>query len=528
MSDNTSEIIKNGFGKENKKIILLLLPIGIISFLIKGYYFEPEISLNFDSLKYFFYATDISILGHLPNNYFLANNLWPIFLSVFFQLFQFENTIQYMDLQKQLSMILSTITIIPIYFLCRKFFKPKYSIIGALIFALEPRLIHNSMLGISESLYILLGTITLLFFLSSNKKLVYFSFLFVGLTTLVRAEGQMIFFAISIAFFIKFRKEKLVIPKYLLALGIFALIVTPMLTYQLGIEDNDTIFGRAAGTISYHIQDPSETDGGSGLPFFIKGIENFSKFFIWDLIPIFILFVPIGILYFFKKIDFKKLTLILCGFSISIPAFYAYSIPLLDTRYLFMLYPIFCVISLFTIQKFSEHFTKNNIILGLIIIVIFVSSSIFMELKPVDNFQKFESYQILKEIVKEPKVMNLFYPEDDYLQSAVLPEKWSNFKNLFSIERTDEHDIKNSISNPITIISTNGYNSIEDYIKENTNLTHIYTDQKTERPDFLKGIFENENKYKFLIKDYDSREFGYNYHVKIFRIDKWKNDNYGK
>jgi len=520
MSDNLTKIIERGLYKENIKILSLLIPISIISFLIKSYYFEPEVSLTFDSLGYFFYAADISILSHLPENYFIANNLWPIFLSIFFQLFQFENTIQYMDLQKQLSMILSTITIIPIYLLCRKFFKPKYSIIGALIFALEPRLIHNSMLGISESLYILLGTMTLLFFLSSNKKLVYLSFLFAGLTTLTRAEGQMIFFAISIIFFIQFRKEKLVIPKYILALGIFALAVAPMLSYQLGIEETDSIFGRAANTISYHTQDPSETDGGSGLPFLIQGIENFSKFFVWDLIPIFILFVPIGILYLFKKIDLKKLTLILCGFSLSIPAFYAYSIPLLDTRYLFMLYPIFCVISLFTIQKFSEHFTKNNIVLGLIIIGIFVSSSLFMELKPTDNFQKLETYQITKEIVKEPKVINSLYPEDRYFEASILPEKWDDFKKLFQSDRVKGESTRNSILNPITVISTDGYVTIEDFIKENPNLTHIYIDHKSTRPEFLRHIFENEDQYDFLVKEFDSKDFEYNYHVKLFRIDK--------
>lgn len=425
-----------------------------------------------------------------------------------------------MDLQKQLSMILSTITIIPIYFLCRKFFKPKYSIIGALFFALEPRLIYNSMLGISESLYILLGTMTLLLFLNSNKKLVYLSFLFAGLTTLTRAEGQMIFFAITIIFFIQFRKDKIVIPKYLLALGIFVLTIAPMLSYQLGIADNDSIFSRTAITISYHMQDPIKTDGGSGLPFFIQGIENFSKFFIWDLIPIFILFVPIGILYLFKKINFGKLTLILCGFSISIPAFYAYSIPLLDTRYLFMLYPIFCVISLFTIQKFSDHFTKKNTILCLIIIGIFVSSSIFMELKPIDNFQKLETYQIAKEIVKEPKIMNSLYPEDRYLEVSVLPEKWDDFKNLFLGERVKGQSIRSSILNPITIIPTDDYISIKDYINENPNLTHIYIDHKPERPEFLRHIFENEDQYDFIVKEFDSKDFGYNYHVKIFRIDK--------
>lgn len=504
----------------NKKFLYLLIPIGIISFLIRIYYFELGIPLTFDSLGYFFYASDIIVLGHLPENYSLANNLWPIFLSSIFELFQFENTIQYMDLQKQFSVILSSITIIPIYFISRKFFEPKYSIVAALIFALEPRLIQNSIVGIIEPLYILLGTMTLLFFLSSNKKFVYLSFLFSALTAMTRSEGQILFFIISIMFFIRFRKERLVVPKYLIGFGIFVLVLAPMISYQMEITGNDSIFGRATNTISYHTQDPTETDGESGIPFFIRGIENFSKFFVWDLIPIFIFFVPLGIFYLFKKLDFRKLTLILCGIGISIPAFYAYSIPLLDTRYLFMLYPIFCIISIFTIKKFSTYFKRENIIIILIIIGIVLSSLIFLELKPINNFQKLEANQIAMEIVKEPRIMNSFYPEDQYLEPAILPEKWEDFKNLFLMERIDGRSIRNSISNPITIIPTDEYFSIETYINENPDLTHIYVDEKNERPQFLRDIFENENKYKFLIKEFDSKELGYNFHVKIFRINK--------
>ena len=178
--------LKPQFFNQNKKYLSLLLLIGIISYLVRSYYFEPEVFLAFDSLGYFFYAADITVLGHLPENYTLANNFWPIFLSLFFSLFQFENTIQYMDLQKNLAMILSTITIIPIYFLARKFVEPKYSIVATIIFTFEPRLIQNSMLGITESFYILLGTLTLLFFLSSKKKLVYLSFVFAALATITR------------------------------------------------------------------------------------------------------------------------------------------------------------------------------------------------------------------------------------------------------------------------------------------------------------------------------------------------------
>ena len=520
MNNKLSNIIKNEFYNQNKKFIFLLIPIIISSYLIKIYYFESGIGLTFDSLGYFFYAVDITILGHLPENYTLANNFWSIILSLFFTSFQFESTIEYMDLQKNISIIISTLTIIPIYFLARKLFSSKYSIIAAIIFAFEPRLIQNSILGITEPLYILFGVLTLLFFFSSNKKIIYFSFLFAGLVTITRGEGQILFFIISIMFFIRFRKDRLVIPKYLVGLGIFLLILIPMMAYQIETQGNDSTFGRAIITIEYHTQDENETEGESGAPFFIRGIENFAKFFLWDLIPIFIIFVPIGIFYLFKKPDFKKITLILTGIGMSIPAFYAYSIPLLDTRYLFMLYPIFTIISLFAIKKYSNYFKNENIILIIIIIGIIISSTLFLEIKTTNEFERYEIYEIMKIIVQEPKVMNSFYPEDNYLEPAIYPEKWDDLKNLISTNRIEENSIRNLILNPITIIPTNENNSIEEFIKNNNELTHIIIDQNENRPKFLKDIFKNENNYKFLIKEFDSKDAGYNYHVKLFRIDK--------
>ena len=37
---------------------------------------------------------------------------------------------------------------------------------------------------------------------------------------------------------------------------------------------------------------------------------------------------------------------------------------------------------------------------------------------------------------------------------------------------------------------------------------------------FLTDIYENENNYPFLIKEYDSNQISSLYHVKIFKIDK--------
>ena len=68
-------------------------------------------------------------------------------------------------------------------------------------------------------------------------------------------------------------------------------------------------------------------------------------------------------------------------------------------------------------------------------------------------------------------------------------------------------------------------------------ITHLLLDENNNTPLIndelrfhLKDIFNHENKYPFLVKVYDSRENGFNYYVKLFKIDydlynEWINES---
>ena len=53
----------------------------------------------------------------------------------------------------------------------------------------------------------------------------------------------------------------------------------------------------------------------------------------------------------------------------------------------------------------------------------------------------------------------------------------------------------------------------------NRGLTHIAVDDNPNRPEFLKDVFKNEEKFPYLIKIYDSSEHGFKYNLKIFSIN---------
>ena len=59
----------------------------------------------------------------------------------------------------------------------------------------------------------------------------------------------------------------------------------------------------------------------------------------------------------------------------------------------------------------------------------------------------------------------------------------------------------------------NGFN-----FSDNEKIKKMMKITKNRGPD-AEGIFENENDYPYLIKEWDSADEGFAYHVKIFRVD---------
>ena len=61
---------------------------------------------------------------------------------------------------------------------------------------------------------------------------------------------------------------------------------------------------------------------------------------------------------------------------------------------------------------------------------------------------------------------------------------------------------------------------VESFILEHDKqLTHLIVDTMDHRQNFLKDVFDNEKNYPYLIKEWDSKNDGFTYHVKIFKIN---------
>ena len=512
-NSQNNKLDKNKISK--KKILVLLSVIIVSSFLIRIYFINFEIHLTNDALNYFFYALDIKINNQLPINYSLSNPGWGIFLSIFFSNFESQNVIDYMNLQKILSISISSLTVLPMYLLSKKFFSKSYSLLGALIIGFEPHLIQNSLLGISDSLYIFLIVISFLLYFNKNNKIKYISFMIVGFCTITRGEGIFILIAFLIMIILKSGKIKIKILDLIISVLIFSIIFLPMALIQFEIYENDMAFGRAIDTIEAHTVDSKKSGNITGIDFIFSGIENFPKYLGWSLIPIFLPFLPIGFILMFKNWNYEIKTIFVSLILMSLPPFYAYAISIQDGRYFFFLYPLFVILSIITIEKIGNKFNQK-IIFGLVICFIIISSGIYSGLKIDNNLNN--EYIFISEIISEtPKTIN-DYKGSQYLEPVNYPKNFSEFKKYYKLDRIDKESIRFIVPQKISVIPILDNQDMENFIFSNKdNLTHIIIENNEESK--LYDIFMNEEKYPYLKKEFDSSLKKFTYEIKIFEIN---------
>jgi len=491
---------------ETKFVFIIIFLIGLG---LRLFYFPYELPLIADGMDNFTYATAINFYEYLPNEWAPANIGWSIFLSFWFSLVNLDNSFDYMQFQRILSITISSLTTIPVYFLCRKFFNNKISLIGAALFAFEPRIILNSILGITEPLFILLGISSLVIFLRYDRKGILIAFTLASFATIIRSEGIFLFVTISILFFIKYKISKEILKTYLPALIIFLLILAPISMYKTEVSGNDAMFDRVVGGTSQMISMASENQNDDSE--IINGLELFIKYLGWIMIPSFLLFVPFGMIQFFRKRTRESNFIIIFLIVSSIPILYAYFSQAQDTRYFYFLYPIFCLISLFAVETYISKFTKKNIIILFLIIGILIASVSFYEYKKIDYEKEKELNEIAQNISNKVSGINFHPTETQYIRATEIPIKWPF---LFFEE---DHQIKS--------ISTKNYDNVEDLIlNSREDLTHLIVDNDPSLPKFLQDVYFHEERYNYLNKIFDSKEQNFNYHVKVYEIDYEKFD----
>lgn len=522
-----SKVISKSISK--RKIALYLIVIGLGSLFLKLYLVDFSLPDTGDSWVY--------ILRTMSNSqgYFSETpektQGWNMFVSPFFLLTNSNNYIDYVNIMRLVSIAISTLTILPMYLLARKFFHEKYSIIAASFIAFQPQLHYNASIGFSESFFILI-LIGAFFFILQNKlnKYVLLSFILIGFLFWARFPGIVFILPFIVIFFIQYRHSKNFYKYFVIGILIFIIVISPILLERYALYDNPV----------YYLNSEF-SDSDSILDKFFTGLTNEFHAFVITSIPYLIFLFPIGMFFSLKKYETKKKNYVsvwILFIGSTIPFIMAYS-TLDASRMLFHLYPFLIIFSTLAIQQINDKkykifsMKKNNIFLTTIIIFMILSSILITF--GIDGYGYGRPDAIKTNEIREygKFLINdldgkMFWSkgvDSDWIFVVLLEESNGDFKNYkinpYDTLRFKEIESYNS-GNFYLLINDELYdNTLEKVILngEQIGLRYISIGEQNTQS-FFDDVYLNEDKYEYLTKIFDSKEQGFQkYKVKAFEID---------
>ena len=530
-----------------KNIILYLGLILTLGLSLRFYYLPYDVPIATDGFYSFVYAAKTVFEGNLPIGYGTTNTGWANFLALFFSLSDTSDPFYLMQIQRSLSVILSSLTIIPAFFIFRKFVNIRWALFGCLLLIIEPRLLMSSLEGINYQLFFLLFVLVIALFLTKTKLTLFLSFGCIACATLVRYEGLLLLIPLSTMYFLKFKDKKSVV-KFLGMIFIVIIILAPISVLRIQATENlcyETSFGVRCGsdgfthdilvgqrflshtlnaalgqevseTAIYLFNENNEKTDNYAVLFVNKIIVSFSallKFIGLALIPYFAFFVLYNIILRIKnkksiKLDWDKKMIVFTASIMFLPALYAYMRGIEEIRYVLIIIPLVCILSISWTNSISEKISKNLGVIIILMVLVLISSIIFIEFEKRDSIHDRESFLISQKIVELTNMTNSFH-QSGYVKTAVLSSSWPVLPEA------------SQNGKPIHVfqkVSTNDYDDLAEFIIDSRkyDLRYLVVDEDNE---LFAALRINPTVYPYLIKIFDSDEVGYKNHFMIYEID---------
>jgi len=494
---------------------LLLIIIIVTGFLVRAHFTYWDI--NFESSDAFLFLLEAKLFSEGNFEEFNIRSLWPILVSPFLSIFQFEEQIDNMNLMRMISIFISSITVLVIFRISKEFVKVRYALFVAALFAFDPSLIQNSVFGIREPIFILLGLVSFFYAIHKNEKFMLFAFLFAGLALDTRLNAIVLPIFLCIIIFFRFKSFKKISIYILAGLGIFLIASIPYIL--IPIEQGQIPFMQyatdAANTINENKITPStyteSNDDNQEIIIIsiMREIIHLGRI----CLPFTWIFALIGFFSWINNRDFKfyaVISLLVIILVIAIPMYFQSA----EYRNLLLASPLLFILAGVGLEKILEKRKLKKIILFSLTIILFLSSIVFINL--LDNRDR-------DEILEKEDVGKIIVQK---FSGRFLGDLFDNInQNIPNVEHGGIEGTSNALyynENISITIQTTPISSSEFLINESKRLKvdYIIIDNKLDnRFPLFEDIFENENKYPYLEKKYEYISEKIDLHVKVFKIN---------
>jgi len=529
-----------------KHIVLCLILICVISLGFKLYLVDFSVPVHSDNLAY-----TLNAIAHSNGDFTQPPHRgigWSMFLSIFFSFVDSDNFLDYSNLSRIVSISVATSSIFLIYGVARKFFDERYSLVTSCLFAFLPHLNHNSIMGLSEPIFILAILASFYFILNNKLKFVAISFILAGLAYWIRLNGLIIFIIISLTYLLTFKKSQNFLRNYGIGVIFFILVLSPMLlqkydqygdpfysSYQGSMfsENYEQLLSNISSNTKSSAFDYIQNHGIAAFfgNFLLNGLFSSLSILSQLSFPYLFILLPFGVLFSLRAFDQKsryiKANWIFIISSILLMSVIISVVP--EKRFLFFLMPFLVIFSVIPIQRVTEYglntfsFSRKqkDIFLIIVLIIVIILSGLFtLRYEKPDHILENEKLDFSQYALENLNGNTLrdFGGSTDYVAYFDLVHN-NDFRNikidyLIYKDETEKYGFKT-----ISVYAE----SIEDLILngEGSNLKYLISNnQKTFFYPFVDDVYHNEKNFPYLIKVFDSDKHGYQkLKIKVFEID---------
>jgi 4-amino-4-deoxy-L-arabinose transferase-like glycosyltransferase len=490
--------------KTEKVFARTAVPLGLIllsGFLLRLFFVPFDLpSRSSDAFVFLLHALDFhNSLNYIGGSYFM----WSGLLAIFFLPFQFNEYDSYFTVLELVSISVSTLSALILYFVAKKVLSKKFALLAVAFFVIEPNIVENSVFGLTEPLFTLIGLASFYFALQKDMRFFLLSFVFAGLALDTRPNGIVLFIVALVSLYLQ-RTKKEFLKFSAIGVLLFLAVSTPVLlnesrTGHITLLD---VNEERRNTPSFDL-----VSGYSDNIYVTAVITDILHLFRIS-VPYLILFAPIGFLVAFKRLDWQFkliITAILTSMIIAVPQ-YTYSV---EYRNLFFITPFLAIFAAVGVEHFTENKNARNLFIILLVIGLLIVSYNFLRERQPDPDLLLEKEHFGKFIVANFK-------------GNISGEEWIFIQQNM---RWISQGVVDERANPLYFIDPNYViyteNDLIEFLKESEIDYLIVGQGQLKRFKIFTDVYYNEKDYPYLEKVFDSQNNGYKkYHNKVFKVNQ--------
>lgn len=210
--------------------------------------------------------------------------------------------------------------------------------------AFEPHLLQNSILGLTEPLYLLIETFALSISFSSRRTI---APIIAGLGSLIRLEGLFVMSGILFQYIISKRSP-------LLYTGVCIAPIVLFIILNIPVHDHTNFIKMK---VDHEILVLKEYFGDS-VSYGVYRLANSFLYLGWSTWPSFIALIPFGLFFLYRQGKKKLVSILFLMGIMACSGLLAY-LRAYDTRYFMQLYPMFAMLSSLGMQLITERFGRR-------------------------------------------------------------------------------------------------------------------------------------------------------------------------